>query len=66
MPPAAAAAAAAASFSPLINKITQQSLAQQRGGVVLVEELLHGVEKPLPVARTPQNVRVVPKYFIRL
>lgn len=36
------------------------SLAQQRGGVVLVEELFHGMEKPLPVALAPQHVRVVP------
>lgn len=25
-----------------------------------VEELLHGVEGPLPVALTPQDVRVIP------
>lgn len=45
------------------NRISPRalSLAQQRvRRVMLFQELLHGVEEPLPVALAPQDVRVVP------
>lgn len=66
---ATAAATAAASPSRAIKRQGQEggkSLAQQRRGVVLVEEVLHGVEEPLPVALAPQHVRVIPVMVFRI
>lgn len=36
---------------------------QQRGGVVVVQEVLHGVKEPIAVALASQDMRVVPAYF---